>query len=81
MLGFDFLTPALRIYTVEAMQSSEIRRLGGLKGWITNSERGGGRPEAIKPVYKGEDNGIQGGVDVATLSMAESFSMEASKEA
>lgn len=81
LLGSDFLTPALQIHAVEAMHASEIRRLRGLKGWITNNERGEGMPEATQPVYNGEENVMQGGVDVTTLGDDAPFSMEASTEA
>lgn len=81
LLGSDFLTPALQIHAVEAMHASEVRRLRGLKGWITNNERGEGMPEATQAVYNGEENVTQGGVDVTTLGDDAPFSMEASTEA
>ncbi|WP_418500327.1 ferritin-like domain-containing protein [Flagellimonas sp.] len=81
LLGSAFLTPALQIHAVEAMHASEIRRLRGLKGWITNNERGAGMPEATQAVYNGEENVTQGGVDVTTLGNTAPFSMEASTEA
>ena len=61
--------------------ASEIRRLWGLKGWITNNERGASMPEATQAVYNGEENITQGGVDVTILSSGAPFSMEASSEA
>lgn len=79
--GSPFLTPALQIHAVEAMHASEVRRLRGLKGWITNNERGEGMPEATQPVYNGEENVTQGGVDVTTLGSEAPFSMAASTEA
>ncbi|MCR9226287.1 MAG: ferritin-like domain-containing protein [Flavobacteriaceae bacterium] len=81
LLGSDFLTPALQIHAVEAMHASEVRRLRDLKGWITNNERGAGMPEATQAVYNGEENVVQGGVDVTTLGNDAPFSMEASTEA
>lgn len=81
LLGSDFLTPALQIHSVEARHASEIRRLRGLKGWITNNERGMGMPEATQAVYDGEENIVQGGVDVTTLGADGPFTMEASSEA
>lgn len=81
LLGSDFLTPALQIHSVEARHASEIRRLRGLKGWITNNERGMGMPEATQAVYDGEENILQGGVDVTTLGSDGPFTMEASSEA
>jgi len=62
----DVLTAALNIHSVEARHASEVRRMRGLKGWITNAEAGG-LPAAI---YAGEDNYLQAGVDVRTLTMA-----------
>lgn len=81
LLGSDFLTPALQIHSVEARHASEIRRLRGLKGWITNNERGMGMPEATQAVYDGEENITQGGVDVTSLGSDGPFTMEASSEA
>ena len=62
------LTVALQIHSVEARHASEVRRLRGLKGWITNAERGAGVPEAAQATYAGEDNLIQAGVDVSTIT-------------
>ncbi|WP_335966215.1 ferritin-like domain-containing protein [Galbibacter sp. PAP.153] len=81
LLGSPFLTAALQIHSVEARHASEIRRLRGLKGWITNNERGTGMPDATQPVYNGEENVTHGGVDVTTLGNGEAFAMEASTEA
>ncbi|QLE01634.1 ferritin-like domain-containing protein [Galbibacter sp. BG1] len=81
LLGSPFLTAALQIHSVEARHASEIRRLRGLKGWITNNERGAGMPEATQAVYNGEENVIQGGVDVTTLGSGDAFGMAASTEA
>ncbi len=64
----DLLTAALQIHSVEARHASEVRRLRGLKGWITQDQRGQGMPEATQAVYNGEDNLIQGGVDVTTVT-------------
>jgi rubrerythrin len=64
----DLLTAALQIHSVEARHASEVRRLRGLKGWITQAERGEGMPEATQAVYEGEDNFVQGGVDVTTVT-------------
>lgn len=62
------LTAALQIHSVEARHASEVRRLRGLKGWITQAERGAGMPAVTQAVYAGEDNLIQGGVDVTTVT-------------
>jgi rubrerythrin len=68
LMGTPFLEPALQIHSVEARHASEIRRLRGLKGWITGNERGAGMPEATQAVYNGEENVMQGGIDVSTIS-------------
>ncbi len=81
LLGSPFLTAALQIHSVEARHASEIRRLRGLKGWITNSERGAGMPEATQAVYDGEENITQGGLNVTTLGSGSPFTMEAASEA
>ncbi|MBA3987476.1 MAG: ferritin-like domain-containing protein [Flavobacteriales bacterium] len=79
--GSPFLTAALQIHSVEARHASEIRRLRGLKGWITRNERGEGMPEATQAVYNGEENLIQGGIDVTTLGTGSPFTVDASTEA
>jgi rubrerythrin len=79
--GTPFLTAALQIHSVEARHASEIRRLRGLKGWITGSERGAGMPEATQAVYNGEENLTQGGVDVTTLGDGDPFGFDSSTQA
>lgn len=64
----NVLTAALQIHSVEARHASEVRRLRGEKGWITQAERGDGMPEVTQAVYNGEDNLIQGGVNVTTVT-------------
>jgi len=68
LMGTPFLEPALRIHSVEARHASEIRRIRGLKGWIVRNERGENMPEATQAVYNGEENVMQGGVDVSSIS-------------
>lgn len=80
LIGSDFLTPALQIHSVEARHASEIRRIRGLDGWITRDERGAGMPEATQAVYNGEENKIQGGVDVTSLGDGTPFSLDASTQ-
>lgn len=58
------ITAALDIHSVEARHASEIRRLRGYKGWITQAQANG-LPAAI---YAGEDNTIEGGADVKTIT-------------
>ena len=61
----DLLTYALQIHSVEARHASEVRRLRGLKGWITGNRRGAGMPEATQAVYDGEQETMQAGFDTA----------------
>ncbi len=68
------LTAALQIHSVEARHASQVRRLrakngldAGNKGWISGSSRGS-MPSATQPIYDGEDNFIQGGVSVTTIT-------------
>jgi hypothetical protein len=65
------LTAALDIHSVEARHASEVRRLRGLKGWISEAEANG-LPAAI---YAGEDNTIQGGINVTTITSAPAISV------
>ncbi len=60
------LTAALSIHGVEARHASQIRRMRGQKGWITQAQFIEG-VDATKPVYAGEDNLMQADVDVTTL--------------
>ncbi len=62
------LETALQIHSVEARHASEVRRIRGLKGWITRDERGEGVPAAVQPVYDGEDQVMQAGLDVTTVT-------------
>ena len=74
LMGTPFLTPALQIHSVEARHASEIRRLRAnvmgedlnqnALGWITLNNRGPGMPEATQAVYDGEENLVQGGVNL-----------------
>lgn len=79
--GSPFLTAGLQIHSVEARHASEIRRIRGLKGWITGKERGAGMPAETQAVYDGEENVTQGGLDVTTLGTGPAFSINASTEA
>ena len=58
----DVLTAALQIHSVEARHAAQVRRLRGQKGWITGKETD---VTAIQAVYNGEENTMQGGVNVA----------------
>ena len=81
LMGTPYLTPALQIHSVEARHASEIRRLRGLKGWITGMERGEGMPAATQAVYTGEENFMQGGVNVTSLGSGSPFGMASATEA
>ena len=68
------LRSALQIHSVEARHASEVRRLRGnftdeepQQGWITLNVRGIGMPEATQPVYNGEENVVQAGINITTL--------------
>ncbi len=64
----QILTAALAIHSVEARHASEVRRLRGLKGWITRDLRGDGMPEPTQAVYNGEDEATQLGVLVTDVT-------------
>ncbi len=70
----DLLTAALQIHSVEARHASEVRRLRGLKGWITGNLRGAGMPEATQAVYNGEELTSQAGYNTAALFGADAGS-------
>lgn len=68
------LRAALTIHSVEARHASEVRRLRGnfsdqepQQGWITLNLRGVGMPAATQPVYNGEENVVQAGINIANL--------------
>lgn len=65
------LTAALDIHSVEARHACEVRRMRGLKGWISYAEANG-LPAAI---YAGEDNTIQDNINVTTVTTAPAISV------
>lgn len=68
VMSDDFvLTTALRFHSVEARHASELRRIAGLKGWITLNQRGN-IPAIFQGVYDGEENTVQGGINLVTLT-------------
>jgi rubrerythrin len=68
LLGHDeVLTTALRIHSVEARHAAHVRRLRGQPEWIVSNSRGD-LPEAVQPVYNGEAEYTQGGVDLRSLA-------------
>lgn len=61
----DLLTYALQIHSVEARHASQVRRMRGEKGWIVKNNTT--LPPAFAGIYAGEENLIQGGVNLAGL--------------
>ncbi len=77
LLGNDVvLTAALQIHSVEARHASMVRRLRAEKGWITGNANSG-LPAAI---YEGENNVIQGGVNITTLGYSADVATQAFDE-
>ncbi|MFD3000237.1 ferritin-like domain-containing protein [Pontibacter toksunensis] len=64
----DVLTAALQIHAVEARHAAIVRRIRGLKGWITGDERGAGMPAPTQAVYAGEGQTMQANIDVPAVS-------------
>jgi ferritin-like protein len=72
----DILTAALQIHSVEARHAAELRRLRGLDGWIIQTI--GNLPAAVNAAvygpgnpsssYPAEDNVVQGGVNLASIT-------------
>ncbi|RYZ81880.1 MAG: ferritin-like domain-containing protein, partial [Moraxellaceae bacterium] len=71
--GTDFLTPALQIHSVEARHASQVRRIRGLKGWITLNQRGAGMPEQTQAVYDGEQNTALGAGQFDAAAQSEAY--------
>ncbi|TXD85409.1 ferritin-like domain-containing protein [Subsaximicrobium wynnwilliamsii] len=61
----ELLTFALQVHSVEARHASQVRRMRGSKGWITQAENN--LPAPFAPIYAGEANTVQGGVDLAGM--------------
>lgn len=62
------LTYALQIHSIEARHASQVRRMRGQKGWVTGgTAASNGLPSAFDPIYAGEANTVQGGVELAGL--------------
>ena len=59
------LTAALRIHSVEARHASEVRRLRGLKGWITSNNT---EIPGTERVYAGEEMTMQAGFNTANVN-------------
>ncbi len=68
VMSDDFvLTTALRFHSTEARHASELRRIAGLKGWITLNQRGN-LPAIFQGIYDGEENVVQGGFNLVNLT-------------
>lgn len=61
----DLLDYALQIHSVEARHASQVRRMRMEKGWITKAENT--LPAPFAPIYAGEENTMQGGVQLAGM--------------
>lgn len=69
------LTAALQIHSVEARHASHIRQMRRARGgaaanqkpWITGANDSG-IGAVVDPIYAGEDNKVQAGVDITTLN-------------
>jgi rubrerythrin len=60
------LTAALQIHSVEARHAAHIRRMRGNEGWIIGAGENSNVPAGAQPVYAGEDNVAQGGINDIT---------------
>lgn len=60
------LQVALQIHSVEARHASQVRRIRGLKGWITGNDNGGPVPQYTGASYAGEENVMQAGFDTSS---------------
>lgn len=69
----DVLTAALNIHSVEARHASHIRQMrknnnqGDVKPWITGNQSGIGSP-AVQPIYDGEENTTQAGLQITNIN-------------
>jgi hypothetical protein len=66
------LQAALNIHSVEARHASHIRQMrkargANLKPWITGKDTGG-IPAAAQPVYNGEENTMQAGINISGIT-------------
>jgi rubrerythrin len=68
MSNDTILTVALQIHSVEARHAAHIRRMRGNPGWIIGNGDNSNVPAPAQPVYEGEGNVAQGGInDIKTL--------------
>jgi hypothetical protein len=61
------LASVMGIHSVESRHAAEVRRLRGLKAWITGNSRDD-LPVFTQPVYDGEENVTQSGVNVTAIA-------------
>lgn len=67
------LQVALQIHATEAAHAANVRYVRGQKGWITGGTAAmQGLPAVVDGNYKGEDNVIQGGVNVPAILAGDS---------
>jgi hypothetical protein len=64
------LTAALQIHSVEARHAAKVRMLNGSFGWIYFDYAGNNMPAATNPVYKGENQLEQAGINLKRVSVA-----------
>jgi hypothetical protein len=79
MSNHEILTTALRIHSVEARHASEVRRLRGLKGWVTGDEANvpvlqQAGVYAGDSTWPSEGNTMQLGIDVSQFQGADAGS-------
>ena len=75
LLGQAVLTTALQIHSVEARHAAIVRKIRGLKGWISDPA------EAPAAAYAGEDNTTQAGVVLTGLPNVTGLDAARSREA
>ncbi|HEX8561845.1 MAG TPA: ferritin-like domain-containing protein [Flavobacterium sp.] len=64
----DLLTTALQIHSAESRQAAMVRMLRMEKGWITGSQMDAGMNASLQPVYAGEGNTTQMGINISNLN-------------
>lgn len=84
MSNNDVLTAALNIHSVEARHASHIRQMrkannqGNVKPWITGNQSGIGSM-AVQPIYDGEENTVQAGIQIQGIN-GQQITMDAASE-
>lgn len=63
MSNDTILTVALQIHSVEARHAAHVRRMRGNPGWIEGDGNKSNVPAGAQPVYEGEGNLAQGGIN------------------